>query len=636
MKRARLRVSAYRSALLWLACALSLALSACDACGKHAVALARLLERNGSDVKRDHSETRERWEPAEVGAEFVLGDGLRTAQTSTAALSLRDGSKLQVRQNTTIRFLIDGSGDREQAIDVLAGEAVVTAGTSALWLRTHVGLAMINPGSRVLLTRDGEGMSLGVEVGEAHFRDNSGNDIRLTIGERVMLAVGMAILKRSGETEPTPEVKPGGIALNVKNAGVRARERGADWHELSPGEQSVAAGTGLRLPANTEVVVSRGEDSARLLGSGEYIVGAGDNLLEAVRGDVKLTARGDDVEVRVPGGRIVVRAADGGSDAALRIADGEGTLAVTQGAARFTGPSGDRDVNAGESHHWALPAAGTPRADEEEAPDYSNLSVRAGESFVVHAPQVPVAVSFDFGSACKQKGMLELAQPKRRATGTGSANLLLPSGARSYTLRCLDAQGQPGRIVARGNVHVLADAGTRTLPLRAPNSLVEADGRGYSIYYENQLPEVRVRWPNAPVANAYKLELDGKPMSVPKPEHVFESGSLRDGVHQLTFEAASRRSRTTTIDVRFDNTAATASLSSPADRAFAAGDSVSIEGVALPAWNVSVRDGTIEKIGADRFQGRVVTSAEHPDVAVRLVHRRLGTHYYLRRASGSR
>jgi hypothetical protein len=32
----------------------------------------------------------------------------------------------------------------------------------------------------------------------------------------------------------------------------------------------------------------------------------------------------------------------------------------------------------------------------------------------------------------------------------------------------------------------------------------------------------------------------------------------------------------------------------------------------------------------------VVTSQEHPDIAVRLVHPRLGTHYYLRRATGSR
>jgi hypothetical protein len=245
-------------------------------------------------------------------------------------------------------------------------------------------------------------------------------------------------------------------------------------------------------------------------------------------------------------------------------------------------------------------------------------------------------VSFEFGTQCKGRGSIELAQPKRHSTGEGHANLLLPPGSRSYTLRCLDAHGAPGRVVARGTAHVLADAGTRQLPLRAPTSLVDADGRGYTIYYQNQLPEVRVRWPNPPSADNYKLDLDGTTMSVASAEHQFESGSLRDGVHHLTFEAAQRKSRTTTVDVRFDNTAATASLTAPVDRAFKVGDTISIEGLALPGWNVSVRSGTIEKVGADRFQGSVVTSAEHPDIAVRLAHRRLGTHYYLRRASGSR
>jgi hypothetical protein len=145
-----------------------------------------------------------------------------------------------------------------------------------------------------------------------------------------------------------------------------------------------------------------------------------------------------------------------------------------------------------------------------------------------------------------------------------------------------------------------------------------------------------VRWPNAPEADKYELDTDGASVSVSQPEYVFQSGTLRDGVHRLTFRAQERRSRTAIVEVKFDNTTATASLSAPVDRMFKAGDTVSIEGVVLPAWKVSVRDGTIEKVGADRFQGQVVTSAERPDIAVRLAHPRLGTHYYLRRASDSR
>jgi len=185
-------------------------------------------------------------------------------------------------------------------------------------------------------------------------------------------------------------------------------------------------------------------------------------------------------------------------------------------------------------------------------------------------------------------------------------------------------------------VQVMVDAGTRKLPPRAPTSYVEADGRTYQIYYQNQLPEVVARWPSPPAETSYLLELDGAVIEELKtPEHKFRSGTLRDGTHVLIFKAKGRRSRTTTVDVRFDNAAPKASLSVPRDRGFKTGDLVPIEGVALPTWKVSVEGGTVAMSAGDRFTGEVQTSKEHPDVAVRLSHPRLGTHYYLRRAAES-
>jgi hypothetical protein len=616
-------------------------LSGCDGC--RSTALAKLTDKQGDSIYRDFSDKRTHWEGAEIGTTFSLGDGLRTGDSSTAMLALQDDSRLSVEQHTTIRFLVDGAGANEQSIDVQSGEAVVFAGGKPMLLRTHVGLAQLAPGTRVVLTRDAEILSMRVDVGEATFRSADGKDQRIGPGENVVLEVGMAIVRTDEKpNQITTAVAPqpaDSIQATVLQDGVRARERGGDWHALARGQHGLDPGTGLRLPADTEVQLARGPERARLLGAGEYVVGDGDTLVEAMRGDVRFTANGRDVEVRVPGGRIVARAVDGGSEGSVRVGDTEGTLEMQSGVATFRSASGERhEAKPGQDYHWAIAAVANepnPADTEVPPPDYFNLEVRAGESFVVHAPEVPVAVSFDI-SQCKGRGAVEIAQPKRRSVGEGHANVLLPLGARSYTLRCLDAKGAPGRIVARGTAHVLADAGTRQLPLRAPTSLVDADGRSYTIYYQNQLPEVRVRWPNPPKSDKYKLEVDGTAMSVTSAEHEFESGSLRDGVHRVAFEAAERRSRTTTVDVRFDNTTATASLTAPVDRSFKVGDTISIEGLALPAWTVSVRGGTIEKVGADRFQGSVVTTAERPDIAVRLAHRRLGTHYYLRRASGSR
>ena len=79
---------------------------------------------------------------------------------------------------------------------------------------------------------------------------------------------------------------------------------------------------------------------------------------------------------------------------------------------------------------------------------------------------------------------------------SSSSSTVTPSSRRSSATT--SAAGRPSKVVARGTVRVERDAGTSQLPARAPTSLVDADGRGYTVYYQNQLPEVRVRWPNAP------------------------------------------------------------------------------------------------------------------------------------------
>lgn len=618
----------------------SITFGGCDAC-KSDPALATLTELKGDNVRRDFDKEQGEWTPAKVGAEFRLGDGVRSDAPSTAALSLIDGSRLEMRPGTMIRFLLDGTAPGEQAIDVQTGEAIVSAGGSELRLRTHVGLAILSPGGQLSVTREGDALRMHVDVGVARFRDKQGREIKLDIGDTVLLEVGAAVLhKLPGSAEPSPAgVAPAPDVVrtvaHVKTKGAKLRRAGKrNFVDLAPGEYELAPRSSLRLPAGVAVELVRGEDRTLLEGPGDFLIGEG-GVVTAKRGGLQLSARRENVEVIVPGGTIVARAANGGSAADVRLGEQEAVLSVKSGSVNFQGVEGRRELGPGGEHRWSYPPASEEVGSEVE-PDFANMRVRAGESFVVHAPEVPVSVGFDFTDRCKGDGVFELAQSRRRTRGQGEVNVLLPAGVRAYSVRCIDERGNPGRVVAKGSVHVLEDAGTRKLPPRAPTSLVDADGRSYTIYYQNQLPELRVRWPNAPVADLYKLDVDGEVMSLGAPEHLFESGSLRDGPHRLTFEAQQRKSRTAKVEVRFDNTAATASLTSPAERSFSPGDTVTIEGVALPAWKLSVQGGTIEQAGGDRFQGRVQTSAEEPDIAVRLSHPRLGTHYYLRRAAGSR
>jgi hypothetical protein len=359
-------------------------------------------------------------------------------------------------------------------------------------------------------------------------------------------------------------------------------------------------------------------------------------LVEAREGELAIIAEQEDVSVAVPGGSILVRGGNGGSEASLRIGAENGQVTLKRGAGTLEVLGETSELTAGEEYRWThtTPESADKRPVEPSL-SYHNLSVRVGESFTLHAPQVPVAIRVDFTGKCPQDGIIELVRSKLRVRSKDQASLAFTAGSHPYVLRCLDDKGTLGKVAARATVQVLHDAGTRRLPAKPPTSYVETDGRTYTIYYQNQLPDIGVRWPNPPPSKSYELMLNDRPTTVSKPEHLFRSGTVRDGTHLVSFSAGDRRSRTTKIEVRFDNAAPKASLSSPTDRGFKTGDKVTIEGVALETWKVSIEGGSVNVDAHQRFVGEVATSASHPDVAVRLAHPRLGVHYYLRRAAGS-
>ena len=616
-------------AAAWLL--LSLALSACERCGgDKRAAIATLSTLVGSGVSRDYAEQPRTWVAAELGAQLSLGDGARTDAKSTAELTFINGATLALKPSTTIRLLVDGAGN-ETGIDVQAGEAQLRSRDRGLTLRTHLGLAMIAPETELTLTRDGDTLGLKVALGTVSFREQDAGDVGLHAGDDVTVGIGMAVLGAAGDG--TREGSPGEIVLDVQSGDARLivpGEPGA--RALTGGKTVVPAGAELRLANGGEVLVTRGRQRLRLRGAGEFVLGVDGALAESRRGRASFEDIQDDVAVRVPGGVIIARVTPEGTRAELNVSPEQSHLAVASGRVSADVNGQNEELGAGTDRTW--PSRALP-GGQEPGPAYHNLATPAGESFVVHAPVAPVAVGFSFGKKCPGEGLVEQVGGRQAARGVGSANLAFGAGMRSYTLRCIGANGAPGRIVARGTVQVLVDPGTRKLPPRAPTSNVEADGRTYTIYYQNQLPEVQVRWPNAPSAPKYTLEVDEKSIELSEPAHLFRSGSLGDGSHKLAFQAGGRRSRTTTVEVRFDNVAPKASLSSPEDRGFAPGDLVTIEGVALPTWKVTLEGGTIAMQPGERFTGQVQTSKEQPDVAVRISHPRLGTHYYLRRASGS-
>jgi hypothetical protein len=268
-----------------------------------------------------------------------------------------------------------------------------------------------------------------------------------------------------------------------------------------------------------------------------------------------------------------------------------------------------------------------------------DLLASAGDSFVVHDPRPPTAVAFTV-PGCPSGAVLTIESRKkgsRETIGSGRVSAEFSQGTHRYSVACLGGGKSPGAPVARGTLSVVADAGLRTLAKTAASSSVDTDGRRYTVLYQTLLPRLSVRWPNAPAASSYTLSVRSKQgtrtFSNTSANHTFDSGSLAEGEHALTFEGDGRRSKETSVVIRFDNAAPTASLTSPADASFAPGSSVLVSGAALPGWSVAVAGRELAQDEQNRFSEVVGAPSSERALAIRFSQAGRGVHYYLRRSA---
>jgi hypothetical protein len=275
-----------------------------------------------------------------------------------------------------------------------------------------------------------------------------------------------------------------------------------------------------------------------------------------------------------------------------------------------------------------LPTEGTP-----EASNASDLRVTPGATLAIYDPDPPTEVAFDT-SACPTGASLSLHG--RPASPVDDEPLPLAAGTHDYQLTCL-GNGAPSW---RGTLRIVHNPGTAQLPRSAPHNSIDADGRTYTILFQNLLPILEVRWARAPAASHFTLVAQlasGRELRVPltEPSHVFAAGALPEGRHTLRFEAdrpGTPRSHPTTIDLRFDNASPSASIREPPVSGFAPGASVHVVGIALPGAQVSVLG---QRFGLDtqqRFAGDVELPPGTRAIGVRIQHPRAGTRVYIRRA----
>jgi len=610
----------------WLAIAQAL-LVGCGGCGGDAP-LARLTTTSGQ-VERDTARELLRWRPAATGDAFQLGDGIRTLSASSARLELDDGSELGLEALTSIRFSAHPPSEQALAFDVETGEAVLQSGERSVNVHTRVGLARIDSRSTVRLSPADGGLRFIVQVGHAVL----GGSNELRPGEEVVVSAA-GVAQPAAPPAPAPAAAGANdpprlalLLLRVKGRDARLSS-GKGWSPLAEGSAQIAPGSTLRLGRHTSVEVTRDAERATLEEPGDYVIAPKPAVLvAATRGG--LTAGGASaVRIEVPGGVIVVAA------------EGRARVNATERDTRIEVLARSARIDAGEDAETLLAGQrgrlrrGGALEVEGRSLDYADLEIQAGDSVIVHDPRPPTAVRFAFGDDCTGHGRVDLEGPgaqRTYAAGAGAVALALGPGNVRYRLACDGA----ARASRSGRVRVLRDAGTRRVVAKAPTTRVVADGRPYTVLYQNRLPRIELAWNNAPAAADLQLwheRADQKErIALQQPAYAFEPGKLSEGEHVFHFQGGGRLSRRTPVIIAFDNAAPTATLDTPPELDSAPGEPVALRGTALPGWNVRVE----QQRPALDAQGRFSVNSPWPSgrraLAVWLTHPGRETHVYLRR-----
>ena len=645
--RARLRATA-----LWVGLGILLG-AGVPGCKQEAV-VATLVEHHGQVRKAAGDDPG--WRPVAGEDAFHCQDLLQTGNDAWARVHVHGSGHVRLEPGTVIRFACTPGQPR---FDLQIGEATISADGDSAWT-LEIGNARLSRGTELRMRAADNAMRFEVVVGTAMV-ERAGAAESLTPGDVLEIELGASEVRRlerapvpveaptdAGEPEPEPEVDD--VTVQISGRGSRVRRAGEQrWRDLPPGAHQLPPGAELRLGRRGAVEISGGSGQVRFEAPGELVIGQPAGPLVRVRsGDGWVRALTGDVVVGVPGGDIRARAGTGGSRASVGVKRDRTHVRALLGGVELTGKTGTRGaVTAGEraelTHNGRLLIL-------DAAPARADVVIAAGESPVVHDPRPPTAVGIRFGSACQGEGIVEVSANARFrgelvvSKGRDQANVRLDAGRRRpvvhhYRVRCIEQSGLADRATVGGTIRVVRDAATRDLPRAAPINTVDADGRRYTVLYQNRLPELTFTWPGTSDKGPYKLHLvpargQARAFDSRAPSYRARGGELDEGTYEYYFEGAGTRSKTSVLRIEFDNAAPTASLQLPAVSQTWRGNSVEVAGTALPGSEVQVAGAAVPLDRQGRFSTAVPLPVASGSIAVRLAHPRLGLHYYLRRDGG--
>ncbi len=664
--------------------AVAIATAALAACRDQRPVVARLVEHRG---QVDQAPASGDWRPVTPEQALYCEERLRTAAQAEAEIELSQGGRLTLAAETVIRLTCQPG---QAAFDLTIGEATIEAseGGASTWI-LDIGTARLEPGAVLAVRADRDNAYYEVIVGSATIERADAADEPLTPGTVLEVSIGTATVRRidpNADADADPDTDPNAdAAADAEPAAVdrpaptpasaddntgerfQARLRGRRnrvrrpgerrWRPIPAGEHELAPGTEVKLGRSGEIELTGGTGKVRWRAPGELLIGPpgpalatlrrGAGTLEANAGDANDGAgdagdAGGEAIVEVPGGTVSTRAGQPNTRARLAVGRSSTDINGRLGTVDVASKTGAREaLGVGEraslSHRGQLEL-------ERRTPAYAEVIMTAGESVTIHDPRPPTAVGVRLGDTCSGDSVVELSPNRRfrgevrRSQGRKQANLRIDRrpALHHYRVRCLDGGALAKRAHQTGTIRIARDAATRRLPRGTSQNTVVADGRKYTVRYQNRLPDITLAWPRTADPGPYTLTVTpergpAERFESPEPRYQLRSGALAEGVYRYQFAGRQLRSKESTLRIEFDNAAPSVSLQRPPVKGRWSGDKLDVAGVAVPGSRVSVGGRAVALDRQGRFDTAVPLPIPNNVVSIRVTHPRYGVHYYVRR-----
>jgi hypothetical protein len=578
-------------------------------CSKQSTGIVARLEQKEAVVER-MARANAPWVAAKVGDGFVIGSAIRTGNGAHAKLKLGKSGKLDVAQNAVIYFTKTPGHTRDD-IRVETGVVELEAGDELVGL----GEAVLDPHSKAHIENGPAGLRIDVSLGKLVLEDNviaAGQSITLG-GDKKKPATAAS----NSELVASDRATKHGLRVAIGGKPARAGDK-----ELSIGDHDIAVGTMLMTPAGGTAAIMG--DGMRGDTSGPSELEVDDGYVRISKGSITLDAQSANALAKFPGGSLTTKA--GGAATASIEKDGAATIDAQRGETIVETAKGTQTLTAGET------LTVTAKGDVEKAappPKRTVATIAAGESPIIHDAAAPTPLRITFAGVC----IVEVAKDRTfkrviaRSGGTGGANVLVPVGASSYRAKC-------GGKTTTGTIRVAKDSGRAPLPKAAAKTLVEMDGREYTILYQNLLPELTLSWKAAPKKPPYAFVLKGtggeKRFTSNEPKVTIPAGDVHEGSYTAWVEPkAGAKSEQGKIVIDFDNAAPSASL----ETVEANVTTIVVKGVVIEGSTVSANGAAVELDRQRRFTAQLTPGDAEDGAAIRIVNSKGGIHYYVVRAA---